>query len=109
MKKPSTNTALGPIVIVAVDQNENPPLIQDELAYKILPGRGKVIIITAKWRPLRQLLWARRQRRLLGPGRRAGHRVVRHVPQTRPLIPVDRGRHVIAGQDLPLTLKKSCG
>jgi O-methyltransferase involved in polyketide biosynthesis len=52
VKKPSTNTALGPMVIVAVDQNENPPLIQDELAYKILPGRGKVIVIAAKWRPL---------------------------------------------------------
>ncbi len=61
MKKPSTNTALGPMVIVAVDQNENPPLIQDELAYKILPGCGKVIVTAAKWRPLGRLLMGARE------------------------------------------------
>src|SRR5512133_2224810 len=52
VKNPATKTALGPMVIVAVDQNENPPLIQDELAYKILPASGKVTVVAVKWRPV---------------------------------------------------------
>jgi len=40
------------MVIVAVDQYENSPLVQDELAYQILPARGKVAVIAAKWLPL---------------------------------------------------------
>jgi hypothetical protein len=60
---PAIQTALGPMVIVAVDQNENPPLIQDALAYQMLPPRGKVAVIAAKWRPLRRLLIGATERR----------------------------------------------
>jgi len=54
------------MVIVAVDQHENPPLTQDELAYQILPGPGKVTVIGAKWRPLRRLLIGATERRIPG-------------------------------------------
>ena len=40
MKNPATQTALGPMVIVAVDQYENPPLTQDELAYQMQKTLG---------------------------------------------------------------------
>ena len=66
---PAIQTALGPMVIVAVDQNENPPLIQDALAYQMLPARGKVAVIAAKWRPLRRLLIGATERRSPARGR----------------------------------------
>jgi methyltransferase (TIGR00027 family) len=66
VKNPATQTALGPMVIVAVDQYENPPLVQDELAYQILPARGKVAVIAAKWLPLRRLLIGATERKIPG-------------------------------------------
>ena len=66
VKNPATKTALGPMVIVAADQNENPPLIQDELAYKILPASGKVTVIAAKWRPLGRLLIGATEKKIPG-------------------------------------------
>ena len=66
MKNPATQTALGPMVIVAVDQYENPPLIQDELAYQILPARGKVAVIAAKWLPLGRLLIGATEKKIPG-------------------------------------------
>lgn len=66
MKNPATQTALGPMVIVAVDQYENPPLVQDDLAYQMLPAGGKVAVIAAKWLPLRRLLIGATERRIPG-------------------------------------------
>jgi O-methyltransferase involved in polyketide biosynthesis len=66
VKNPATQTALGPMVIVAVDQYENPPLVQDELAYQMLPARGKVVVIAAKWLPLRRLLIGATERKIPG-------------------------------------------
>jgi hypothetical protein len=69
VKNPATQTALGPMVIVAVDQYENPPLVQDELAYQMLPARGKVAVIAAKWLPLRRLLIGATERKIPACGR----------------------------------------
>jgi O-methyltransferase involved in polyketide biosynthesis len=66
VSNPATQTALGPMVIVAVDQNEKPPLLQDPLAYQILPARGKVAVAAAKWRPLRRLLIGATERKIPG-------------------------------------------
>ena len=66
MKNAATQTALGPMIIVAVDQYENPPLAQDELAYQILPARGKVAVMSAKWLPLRRLLIGATERKIPG-------------------------------------------
>jgi methyltransferase (TIGR00027 family) len=66
VKNPATQTALGPMVIVAVDQYENPPLLQDDLAYQMLPARGKVAVIAAKWLPLRRLLIGATERKIPG-------------------------------------------
>ena len=66
VKNPATQTALGPMVIVAVDQYEDRPLVQDDLAYQMLPARGKVAVIAAKWLPLRRLLIGATERKIPG-------------------------------------------
>jgi methyltransferase (TIGR00027 family) len=47
-------TALGPMVIVAVDQFDPSPLIHDPWAAKLLPLGGRLAVMLAKWPPARR-------------------------------------------------------
>jgi methyltransferase (TIGR00027 family) len=58
MANPASQTALGPMLIVAVEQyyGEEHRLVQDELAYRFLPTYLKFIARLARWLPARKLL-----------------------------------------------------
>ncbi|HEU4329007.1 MAG TPA: SAM-dependent methyltransferase [Roseiflexaceae bacterium] len=60
MAHPASETALGPMTIIAVEQYEPEAqrLVQDELAYHFLPRGVQRIVRLARWRPLRNLLFA---------------------------------------------------
>lgn len=60
MANPASQTAIGPMVIVAVEQYYRPEqrLVQDGLAYHMLPTGVKLIVRLARWRPARNLLIA---------------------------------------------------
>lgn len=60
MAHPASQTAIGPMVIVAVEQYCSPEqrLVQDELAYHVLPASVRPIVRLARWRPARNLLIA---------------------------------------------------
>jgi methyltransferase (TIGR00027 family) len=58
MANPASQTAVGPMTIVAVEQytNERQRLVQDELAYHFLPTGVKFMVRLARWRPAREML-----------------------------------------------------
>ena len=58
MANPASQTAVGPMTIVAVEQysNEGQRLVQDELAYHFLPTGVQFMVRLARWRPARELL-----------------------------------------------------
>jgi methyltransferase (TIGR00027 family) len=58
MANPASQTAVGPISVVAVEQYypQEHRLVEDALAYQFLPSGVKVIVQLARWRPARQLL-----------------------------------------------------
>jgi methyltransferase (TIGR00027 family) len=58
MTNPASQTAVGPMTIVAVEQysNQGQRLVQDELAYHFLPTGVKFMVRLAHWRPARELL-----------------------------------------------------
>lgn len=58
MAHPASETAVGPMTIVAVEQYEPEAqrLIRDELAYHFLPSSVQRIVRFARWRPMRNLL-----------------------------------------------------
>jgi methyltransferase (TIGR00027 family) len=60
MTHPASQTAVGPMVIVAVEQYSNPDrrLFQDGLAYHFLPTGVKFLVRLARWRPVRAWLIA---------------------------------------------------
>ncbi|RZQ61467.1 SAM-dependent methyltransferase [Amycolatopsis suaedae] len=66
MNNPAAQTALGPMVIVAVDQHENPPLVHDGLAGRMLPRGGRLAVAAARWRPVRRALINATERRMPG-------------------------------------------
>lgn len=59
MTNPASQTAVGPMTIVAVEQysNQEQRLIHDDLAYWFLPTGVKLIVRLARWRPARNLLF----------------------------------------------------
>lgn len=59
MTNPASQTAIGPMTIVAVEQysNQKQRLIEDELAYQFLPTSVKFMVRLAHWRPARTLLF----------------------------------------------------
>ena len=72
MANRATRTALGPMVIVAVEQNfpQGQGLIQDDLAYRFLPLGMKVLVKLTRFSPIRELLiWSSERR---APGVWAG-------------------------------------
>lgn len=70
MKKPAVNpaaqTAIGPMVIVAIDQWDRHPLIHDELAGRFLPGGTGVLLAAARWRPVEQWIFRLSEKRVSG-------------------------------------------
>ncbi|MGI5499305.1 SAM-dependent methyltransferase [Lentzea sp. CA-135723] len=61
-----TGTAVGPMVIAAVDQFEKHPLVRDELAARILPTSGRLAVAAARWRPVRDALVSATEKKVPG-------------------------------------------
>lgn len=59
-------TAIGPMVIAAVDQFDEQPLVRDEFAARILPTAGRLAVAAARWRPMRNLLFAATEKKIPG-------------------------------------------
>jgi methyltransferase (TIGR00027 family) len=59
-------TAIGPMVIAAVDQLDERPLVRDEFAARILPATGRLAVGAARWRPMRRLLFAATEKKIPG-------------------------------------------
>lgn len=56
MENAVARTALGPMLIAAVEQYEHPPLLRDDLARRILPGVTGAVAGLARWSPVRHQL-----------------------------------------------------
>lgn len=61
-----TGTAVGPMVIAAVDQFEEHPLVRDEFAARILPASGRLAVAAARWRPMRNALFSATEKKIPG-------------------------------------------
>ncbi|SES30034.1 methyltransferase, TIGR00027 family [Lentzea xinjiangensis] len=61
-----TGTAIGPMVIAAVDQFEEHPLVRDEFAARILPASGRLAVAAARWRPMRTALFSATEKKIPG-------------------------------------------
>jgi methyltransferase (TIGR00027 family) len=59
-------TAFGPMIIVAADQHENPPLIVDEVARRLLPGPARLAAAATAWRPVRKALHTATEKKMPG-------------------------------------------
>ncbi|MCI2423123.1 SAM-dependent methyltransferase [Saccharopolyspora sp. K220] len=66
MANAAAQTAVGPMVIVAVDQHEEVPLVRDKLAYRLLPTGAKVITALTRWQPARRMMINGTERQLPG-------------------------------------------
>jgi methyltransferase (TIGR00027 family) len=65
---PAAQTAFGPMVLAAVEQNEPPGrrLVDDDLADLFLPARLRWLVATTRWAPIRRLMI--RASEFTGPG-----------------------------------------
>ncbi|MEU3648797.1 SAM-dependent methyltransferase [Lentzea sp. NPDC034063] len=61
-----TGTAIGPMVIAAVDQFEEHRLVHDELAARVLPASGRWAVAAARWRPIRAMLVSATEKKIPG-------------------------------------------
>ena len=61
-----TGTAIGPMVIAAVDQFDEHPLVHDAFAARILPAAGRLTVAAARWRPMRNLLFTATEKKIPG-------------------------------------------
>ncbi|GAB2817320.1 SAM-dependent methyltransferase [Lentzea nigeriaca] len=59
-------TAVGPMVIAAVDQFDEHPLVRDDHAARMLPAAGRLAVAAARWRPVRTLLFAATEKKIPG-------------------------------------------
>jgi len=68
MPNPASQTAFGPMLIVAIEQyyGEEQRLVQDDLAYQFLPAYLKFVARLARWLPARKLLLSLSEK--AGPG-----------------------------------------
>lgn len=66
MTNPVEQTAIGPMVIVAADQHENPPLVRDPWARQMLPPSGRFAASLARFAPARRVFCAMTDRRIRG-------------------------------------------
>jgi methyltransferase (TIGR00027 family) len=56
MSNGADQTAAGVMLLVAIDQAEDRPLIDDELAYRMLPAGTRLLASVCRWRPVRRLM-----------------------------------------------------
>jgi methyltransferase (TIGR00027 family) len=56
MDKPAAQTAIGPMIVCAVDQFDENPLIRDEFAGRIVPAGARVFVALARWRPIQRAI-----------------------------------------------------
>lgn len=66
MNTPAAETAIGPMVIVAADQYEPSPLVQDPWAQRLLPPSGRLIAAGTRWPVVRRILKAATEKKLPG-------------------------------------------
>ncbi|MDX3192270.1 SAM-dependent methyltransferase [Streptomyces sp. MN03-5084-2B] len=66
MAQGADQTAFGPMIIVAADQHENPPLIVDEVARRTLPGAARLAAAATAWRPVRRALFTATEKKMPG-------------------------------------------
>ncbi|CAL9469090.1 hypothetical protein SUDANB95_02782 [Actinosynnema sp. ALI-1.44] len=66
MSSGTAQTAVGPMVVVAVDQYTESPLTRDELAGRIVPWDGRLAVACARWRPVRRALVAATEKQAPG-------------------------------------------
>lgn len=59
-------TAVGPMVIVAADQHEARPLIDDPWASRLLPAAGRFAVALTRYRPVRRALIAAAEKKIPG-------------------------------------------
>ncbi|PWK84465.1 methyltransferase (TIGR00027 family) [Lentzea atacamensis] len=59
-------TAIGRMVIAAVDQYDEHPLVRDGLAARMLPAAGRLAVAVARWRPVRNALVRATEKRIPG-------------------------------------------
>ena len=59
-------TAIGPMVIAAVDQFDEHPVVRDDYAARILPATGRLAVAAARWRPVRNLLFSATEKKIPG-------------------------------------------
>jgi len=66
MESRPAQTAVGPMVIVAVDQYEEHPVLRDEVARRFLPGSAKVMVALTRWRPVRRWMVSAMEKKMPG-------------------------------------------
>ncbi|WP_037365612.1 SAM-dependent methyltransferase [Amycolatopsis orientalis] len=59
-------TAFGPMVIVAADQHESRPLIDDPWARRLLPASARLAVALTRFRPIRRALIAATEKKIPG-------------------------------------------
>ncbi|MFG1708050.1 class I SAM-dependent methyltransferase [Nonomuraea sp. M3C6] len=67
-RRPAAQTALGPMVIAAVEQflPHGQRLVDDDLAVRFLPPSARLMVRACRWRPLRQLMISASETRAAG-------------------------------------------
>ncbi|MGW4398431.1 SAM-dependent methyltransferase [Amycolatopsis nivea] len=66
MSTGADRTAFGPMVIVAADQHETRPLIDDPWARRLLPAAGQLAAALTKYRPIRRALITATEKKIPG-------------------------------------------
>lgn len=66
MENRPAQTAVGPMVIVAVDQYEQHPVLRDPLAGRFLPGGAKTMVAMTRWRPARRWMVSAMEKKMPG-------------------------------------------
>ncbi|ONI85419.1 SAM-dependent methyltransferase [Actinosynnema sp. ALI-1.44] len=66
MSAAAAQTAVGPIVIVALDQHEDSPLVHDGLARKMVSGVGRLAVTLGSWSPIRRLVFTATENKIPG-------------------------------------------
>jgi leucine carboxyl methyltransferase len=66
MNSAVAQTALGPMIIVAADQYESAPLVEDPWAYRLLPASGRAGAALTRWSAVRRALFAATEKRMRG-------------------------------------------
>ncbi|MFE0020822.1 SAM-dependent methyltransferase [Amycolatopsis sp. NPDC059021] len=66
MSTGADRTAFGPMVIVAADQHETHPLIDDPWARRLLPAGGRLAVALTRYRPIRRAMIAATEKKIPG-------------------------------------------